>query len=570
MGAFSGLGACAFLWGLGWAEHLFQDLLAGRAALYPAGEHPVAPPSGAPFRPLVFLMLPALGGLISGLVAQLLAPEVAGPGTDAVIRAFHTAGGRIRARVPFLKAMASVITLATNGSAGRQGPLIQVGAGLGSCLGQWLGLPARDMRILLLAGASGALAAVFRAPMGSAIIAAELLYKEDMEGEALIPCMVSAIVSHTVHQVMYGHEPVFAIPEFRFVESLGGLAWFALLGLLCVPVGRLYIGTFYAVRDRFVGFKRLPFFLKPAIGGLCVGVMGLFLPQILGIGYGWLQMAMAGELALGIMAGAGLLKILSTSLTVASGGSGGVFAPALFIGGMLGGTLGGIGHALFPDSLQEPGAFVLVGMGGFFAGVANAPIGSILMVCEMTRGYSLLVPLLIVATIHTLLNRRRSIYESQVVNRFLSPAHEEDLIVNVLRQIRAEDAIPSLRRPVVLTEDMTFKAVRDVLLGCEGTDFPVVDAQGKLKGILSFQRVRRVLMEDSLGELLVAGELAEPPIWVEPGEDLYSALLKFLESGHEQIPVIGKGPLGPILGVLGHQDIIAAYHARVSKNKGEG
>ncbi len=564
----SGMGACLFLWGLGWAEHLFQDLLAGSPPLYPAGEHPVAPASGTHFRPLVFVILPALGGLVSGMIAHWLAPEVAGPGTNGMIQAFHNSGGRVRSRTPLLKALASIVTLATNGSAGRQGPLVQIGAGLGSLIGQWLGMPARELRILLLAGASGALAAVFRAPMGSAIIVCELLYREDMESEALIPCTVSAIVAHTIHQVMYGAEAVFAIPEFHFVETSGELGWFALLGLICAPVGRLYIGTFFTTRHWFQSLGHVPSFLKPALGGLLVGVIGLFLPQTLGIGYGWLQMAMLGELALGTMAAAAFFKTLSTSLTVASGGSGGVFAPALFIGGMLGGALGSTGHALFPELLKEPAAFVLVGMGGFFAGVAHAPIGSILMVCEMTRGYSLLVPLLIVATIHSLLNRKASIYESQVPNRFLSPAHEEDLTVNVLRQVKVRDAIQQATRPVILTEDMTFGAVRDVLLGCEGTDFPVVDSKGRLKGILCFQRVRKVLMEDTLGEVLVAGELADPPVWVEPDEDLHSALLKFMASGHEQIPVMEGGTSGHLVGILQHRDIITAYHLRVSQHRG--
>ncbi len=567
VGAISGLGACLFLWGLGWAEHFFQDFLAGSPPIYPSGEHPVAPTTGSPFNPVLFVLLPALGGLVSGFLAQWLAPEVAGPGTDAMIKAFHKASGHIRARVPVVKAAASIITLATNGSAGRQGPLIQVGAGLGSWVGQLMGLPTRDLRILLLAGASGALAAVFRAPMGSAIITTELLYREDMEGEALIPCIVSAIVAHTIHQVIFGHEPVFSLPEFGFMENLGGLAWFALLGLLFVPVGRLYIVAFYSMRDRFFAPMKIPFFLKPALGGLLVGIMGLILPQVLGIGYGWLQMAMKGELAVEIMAAAGLLKILSTSLSVASGGSGGVFAPALFIGGMLGGSLGSIGHGWFPQMVHEPGAFVLVGMGGFFAGVANAPIGSVLMVCEMTRGYSLLLPLLLVATVHSLFNRKRSIYESQVANRFQSPAHESELTINVLRQIRVSEAMKRGVRPVILARDMSFQAVRDVILGCEGTDFPVIDETGTLRGIVPFKKLKPILMEESLGDLLVAEELMEKPVWVDPQEDLHSALLKFLESGHEQIPIMAQGPQSRILGMLSHQDIIVAYHTKVSQSK---
>jgi len=566
VGLISGLAASAFFYGLGWAEYLLQDLLAGYPTLYPSGEHPVAAPSGTSPRPLVFLLLPALGGLVSGLLVYLMAPEAAGAGTNAMIEAFHNAAGHIRARVPLVKGLASILTLAANGSAGRQGPIIQVGAGLGSCLGRLFGLTVKDRRLMLLAGAAGGLSALFRAPMGSAVVSAEVLYGDDIETEGLIPCIVSAVVSYVVFAFFFGHEAIFYTPEFRF-EDPGELVCYAALGLLCVPVGQFYIRFFFGVRDRLFGRIKAPVYLKPAIGGALVGMVGLVTPQALGIGYGWLQRAILGELAIGLMAAIMFFKVLSTSFTISSGGSGGVFAPSLFIGGMLGGVVGGIGHLLFPQVVQQPGAYVLVGMAGFFAGVAKAPIGSILMVCEMTGGYHLLVPLLLVSAIHVLFNRRISIYESQVPNRFASPAHLSEMTVNILREIRVAEVLDRTRSPVVLRQDTTFKALREVILETDAMDYPVVDEAGHLTGLLSVNAVRKVLLEDQLGDLVVVGEIASKPCFVTTDEDLHSALMKFLDSGHDQLPVLGPQAGPPILGMLRHEDVISAYHRELTSRQ---
>lgn len=565
-GLISGLAASAFFYGLGWAEYLFQDLIAGYSPLYPAGEHLVTVPSGTAPRPFLFLLLPAFGGLISGLLVYLLAPEAAGAGTNAMIDAFHNLSGHIRARVPLIKGLASIVTLATNGSAGRQGPIIQVGAGLGSCMARILRLSAKDRRLMLLAGAAGGLSALFRAPMGSAIVSAEVLYEEDIETEGLIPCVVSSVVAYMVFASFFGHEPVFYTPEFRF-ETPWELLCYAALGLLCVPVGQFYIKFVFGVRESFFGRIKVPAHLKPAIGGILVGLVGLVAPQALGIGYGWIQKAIMGELAIGLMAAIMFFKVLSTSFTISSGGSGGVFAPSLFIGGMLGGVVGGIGHLLFPHVVQQPGAYVLVGMAGFFAGVAKAPIGTIVMVCEMTGGYHLLIPLLLVSAIHVLINRESSIYESQVPNRFASPAHLGEMTVNILSEIRVADVLEMKRPPVILRQETSFKSLREVILETDDMDYPVVDEEGRLTGLLSVNDVRKVLLEDDLGELVVVGEIASKPYFVTTDEDLYSALLKFLDSRHDQLPVLGPQGGPHILGMLRHEDVISAYHRELSRRR---
>ncbi len=563
VGLLSGLGASVFSHGLNWAEFFFQDLLAGSPPLYPAGEHGVVAPSGSPYRPVVFFFLPALGGLISGFLVFWLAPEAAGAGTNAMIDAFHNASGTLRARVPLVKAVASIVTLATNGSAGRQGPIAQIGAGLGSLVGRILRLPDVDVRILLLAGAAGGLGALFRAPMGSAIICTEILYHRDIETEGIIPCVISAIVSYTTFSVVMGHGPIFHSPDFHFDHPLE-LAFYAGLGILCAPAGQLFGHSLRVLRENLFGRIRVAPHWKPAIGGLGVGMVGIAVPQALGIGFGWLQPAILGELSVWLMAAVVMAKFLATGFTISSGGSGGLFAPSLVIGGMLGGVVGGIGHEFFPQIVREPGAFVLVGMGGFFAGVANAPIGSILMICEMTGGYGLLVPLLLVSTLHLLMSRERTIFEAQVPNRLASPAHAGEITVNVLKEIPVRDVFQATQAVPILTRDMNFRAMRDVVLGSQHTDFPVVDREKRLSGIFSLNQIRNVLLEDSLADLVVVGEVASRPFFVTPEEDLHGALMKFLESGHDELPVVSDPESRRVLGMIRHEDVISAYHSRMA------
>lgn len=564
LGLISGCAASAFFFILEWSKYFFLDYLAGYSPQTAAGEHLVTATSGTPLRPWVFFFVPAFGGLISGALVYFFAPEAAGAGTNAMLDAFHNKRGQMRSRVPLVKGLASIITLATNGSAGRQGPIVQVGAGLGSWVGRIIGLTVSDLRLMLLAGAAGGLGAIFRAPMGSALLSTELLYHEDFETEGIIPCVISAVVAYTIFSFFFGYQSIFFTPDFRFQNPLE-LVFYGILGLLCVPVGRFYIWFFYGLREHFFAKIPVPSHLKPAIGGLFVGFIGLLVPQALGGGYGWLQLAILGELSVATMASIVLFKILSTSFTVSSGGSGGVFAPSLFIGGMLGGVVGGVGHYFFPQVVHHSGAFVLVGMASFFAGVAKVPIGAILMVSEMTGSYHLLAPLLFASAIHLLLNRHVTIYNRQVINRFSSPAHVGDITINVLKEIRVSDVFDKQLQVVVLPQDMSFGALREIITESEGMDFPVVDENNRLTGILSINQIRQVLFEDGLGDLVVVGELASKPYFVTPKEDLYTALQKFLESGHDQLPVVEVENGQRILGILRHVEVISAYHREMTR-----
>jgi CIC family chloride channel protein len=554
VGAASALAAAVIFYLLEWTTFFGMEYLAGYHLIKPAGENIVHLSAGTSFRIWVLVALPAVGGLISGLIVYTWAPEAEGHGTDAFIDAFHNKYGVIRARVPFVKGIASVITLATGGSAGREGPIAQVGAGLGSWLGRSLGLNVHERRLLLLAGCAGGLGAIFRSPLGGALTAIEVLYREDLETEGVMLCIISSSFSYALFTGIFGRHPIFAIPAVQFSNALE-LLIYAVLGLVCVPFGYVYVKTFYGLRDRF--FRKLPIkrALVPAFGGLLVGLVALFRPEAMGGGYGMIQKALMGEVPIALMFSLAFFKILTTSFTISSGGSGGVFGPSLFIGAMLGGAVGQAAHAWLPGIVSSPGAFALVGMAAFFAGVAKAPLGALLMVCEMTGGYQLIVPIMFTSVVVILLSQRWSLYEKQVLNKFHSPAHRSEGVLSLLQDLSVKDAYRIDAAVSILPEDMTFAQVRRLITTTRESFFPVVDDGFHLTGILSLKEIRSVIFEEAVLDLLILRDLALPPVSVSPDETLSDALLKFLQTGYGQIP-IEDGQNG-VIGMLGLEDLLA-------------
>ncbi len=571
MGLASGLVAALFFLALEVASQLTFGLLAGMPQPIPPGDavvHLEAVGSGEPRR-WVFFLLPVVGGLLSGLLVYRFAPEAEGHGTDEMIRAFHHQRGVIRTRVPFVKGIATLCTLAGGGSAGKEGPIMQIGAGLGSFLGTRLGLTARDRRVLLLAGAAGGLGAIFRAPLGSAITAIEVLYHEDFESDALIPCVISSVTAYVLFILLIGGQRIFAVPEFPLLTPLE-VPGYLLLALITVPVGWGYIRLFYGTRDRV--FRRLPIPrpLRPMLGGLGVGLIGLTFPQAYGAGWGYIQEALDGQLVIQTMGWILLAKILATSLTIGSGGSGGVFGPTLFIGGMLGGVIGYGGQLIAPELFPHPSAYVLVGMASFFAGVASAPIGAMLMVTEMTGGYALLPPLMLVSVVAILLMRHISIYENQLKDRFHSPAHIADLTINVLEEMNVSDVFNETIDIPTVTPGTGFQALRELIVASREATVPVVDSDGRLVGLLTAEQLRPVMDEHQLNYVVVAGDICAPPFNLHRDDDLYRAHELFRASGCPQIPVLDvarEGRPPRIIGMLDYRDMMRAYGQELARRR---
>lgn len=523
---------------------------------------------GIPFSRWMILWIPGLGGFLAGVVVFLFAPEAEGHGTDAMIESFHRKKGIIRKRVPVVKTIASAITIGSGGSAGKEGPIAQIGSGFASLLASLLKMDQRDRRIMLLAGAAGGIGAIFKAPLGSALFATEVLYRRpEFEFEAIIPCILSSIVGYAVFTFYNGWETIFAIPKFPFTPP-SELFFYGVFGVFCAVIGFFYIEFFYGIRDRVFRRLALPRSFKPAIGGLMCGGLAFFLPQVLGGGYEWIQSAIDGKLTVEVMLLLVFAKILATSFTISSGGSGGVFAPSLFIGSMLGGFYGHLCAKLFPHWVSHPNAFVLVGMGGFFAGVAKVPIASLIMVAEMTGGYSLIVPLMIVSSISYLLLGEVSLYEKQVSSRVDSPAHVGDFSVNILDHISVREALPLDRQVETIPEGMRFEEILKFIVNSNQSNFPVVDGVGRLKGILSLTDMRRVMLEKDIHQLLVAKDLATLDVLTVTLEDnLTTALKKMTQAEIRELPVVSKEDSRKVISMVSRKDIIRIYHEEIEKIK---
>lgn len=565
VGIIAGVGAILFSLALDQTNRLAMEQGAGYVMPQAgaAGGVGIARP---PQRRWLLVLLPAIGGLLSGLLVYSLAPEAEGHGTDAVVDSFHRRRGVIRKRVPIVKTIASVLAIGTGGSGGREGPIGQVGAGFGSALASWLKTGDRERRLLMLAGAGAGIGAVFRAPLGGALFICEVLYREmEFESGALVQAFVASIVAYSLYCGVEGvWGPIFTVPTLQFNHPIE-LVWYLGLGILCAIVGVIHVKVFYGVRDWIFRPMPLPNHVKPAIGGLAVGIIGWFMPQILGMGYGWTQMAIDGNLPLKLAIGLVLVKMVATSLTISSGGSGGVFAPSIVIGGCLGGAMGTVLHRLFPGLPIQPAAFVLVGMAGFFAGVAKAPISSLVMVSEMTLGYGLLVPLMLTAAVaYLLVPRSVSIYEKQVESRADSPAHEGEFMADVLGHIQVRDVLASDGQLVIFRRNDPLVQVLQSVAITKQQVFPVTDEDGRLTGAIDFQDLRIFFTEHAVSsQLLIAQDLAMDTRVVRPGEDLAQALQRLQTVELDALPVVDDDVSLKVIGVLSRRDIIAAYHDRM-------
>jgi CIC family chloride channel protein len=572
VGLVTGSAAVLFFFATNSIEHLFLNNLAGyhppregAEAILARGDQMIDTLS-MNHRWFLFLV-PVIGGLISGFLVFKFAPEAEGHGTDAAIDAFHNKGGIIRGRVPIIKGLASIATIGTGGSAGREGPIAQIGAGFGSFIASKLKLTSTDRRILLLAGMAGGIGATFRSPLGGALFAVEVLYKNpEFEHEGLIPAIISSITAFSLFGATTGWQPLLATPHFRF-ERPQELIFFLLLGVICALLGKLYVKCFYGIQHIFKQWD-FPVMLKPAVGGFLLGLLAMVVPQVLGSGYGMVQAALYGKVALWIMLVVALAKIVATSLTISSGGSGGVFAPSLVIGAMLGGAFGASAELLFPTMVLDPRTYVLIGMAGFFAGVSNTPIATLIMVSELTGNYGLLAPLMLVCTVAMIVYPRNSIYQKQVNSRIDSPVHLGDFIVDVLEGMRVEDLNEHGRKPTLIAEGMPLPEILEKIANSEGAYYPVVDDKMRMTAIFSVNDIRRILAEDLPPSLILARDLAiSRVITTTPDESLTEVMRKLSIRGLEEIPVVADDDPQHVLFMLTRRAVLARYAAELEKKK---
>ena len=561
VGVVAGLGAIAFYWMLEFTKHYALGVIAGYYPPGPGGEEPLFAETATEFRRWLLLIIPAIGGLLSGVIVYTFAPEAEGHGTDAAITSYHFNRGEIRGRVPIIKAIASAITIGTGGSGGREGPIAQIGAGFGSIFAKALKLSVYERRILMASGMAAGIGAIFHAPLAGALFSAEVLYKEmDMEYEIIVPAIISSVIAYGVFATRFGWNPLFATPDFVFQNPAELLPYF-ILALVVAGSGALFIKGFYGVRDLFEKIP-LPNHVKPAIGGLIVGIIGFFLPEALGTGYGVIQEAFVGGRGAFILIVIALGKMLTTSFSIGAGGSGGVFGPAIVIGGALGGAVGLLMQQLFPGMDIQAGAFVVVGMAGFFAAAANTPISTVIMVSEMTGNYHLLVPSMWVCIIAYLLVRRSSMYEKQLPTRMDAPSHMGEMMSGILKRLTVAGAIGiNGRKPIITVKESTkLQSLLDKFANSGQACFPVVDKDERLIGVIDGKALRHTISEaDFLAQLLIAKDLVEKPLTLTPKDDLYSAVSKMVSSQHDELIVVDENDPQKVIDSLSRSDLVAAY-----------
>jgi len=512
---------------------------------------------------LLVLLLPAVGGLIVAPIVLIFAPEAKGHGVPEVMDAIARKGARIRPRVAVAKAVASIVTLGTGGSAGWEGPIIQIGAGFASSVGQLSRMARRPMRVLVACGAAAGIAATFNAPIAGVLFALEVLLG-DLALVTFSPVVVASVAAAAVTFVHYGSHAVFDIPvgKFRLTSALE-IPLYAILGIAAAVGAVGFTRIFYFLEDIIEGGK-VPRLALPALGGLAVGAIGIAMPEVLGIGYDTISRTFQGEFPLGILCGLFFVKIAVTSFTLGSGGSGGIFAPSLVLGSVLGAGFGVVVHRIMPGATAPPGVYAVVGMAALVAGTTHAPMAAILILFEMTRDFHIILPLMIACIISTTVARgllHESIYTLKLARRGvrLRGGRDEAVLQSLtVRETMHADA-------TVLKESMGFDEVRRCALESRHHVFPVVDAEGRFTGVVTLGALRPFLFEVGLSDVAVARDLAQPvEIVVSPDDDLETARRAFVRSAHEELPVVDP-ETRRVAGVLREHELYAAYNEAVAR-----
>jgi CIC family chloride channel protein len=567
--------------GAGLFALLFRYIIWGFQSLFynagrPVGE-PWADPTWFDVRMGVFssvglwlLVVLTLGGLLVGILTTKYAAEAKGHGVPEVMEAVQTRGGRIRPRVAVAKALASGICIGSGGSAGREGPIVQMGSTLGSVMAQKLHLSDSRVKVLLGCGAAGAISATFNAPIAGVLFALELILLE-FKTRSFIPLVVSSVFAATVMGLFVTPGPLFPqayefVSPFELVFLLG-------IGLLGGLAGVLFTWSLYKVDHGFEQLK-IPAYAKPAIGGLLLGALALFVPQVLGVGYDTIGEVLSAEF-LPRYGGYAILfllllifaKILATSLTIGSGGSGGIFAPSLFIGAALGGAFGMIIHGAFPTITNEYGAYALVGMGAVFAASGRATLTAIVIIFELTGDYRFILPLMfacVIADAVSVLATEDTIYTKKL--RLKGVIYERGMEVRVLRRIPVREAM--ITDVKTMEADTPLKRIADaiILTGYQG--FPVVDAEGGVIGIVTHKDVSRALGEDRMEATAKDLVRTGHPV-TYPDENLEVAAGKMGKGGTGHLLVVSRSDPHKLEGLLTGSDIMKQYHKRTMEERRE-
>jgi CIC family chloride channel protein len=554
IGVAAGLGAVAFRELISQFQSLFFD----------GGERLFGDTGG-----YYVILIPVIGGLIVGLIIHFFAREAKGHGVPEVMAAIAAKGGRIRSRVAFIKTLSSSICIGSGGSVGREGPIVQIGSSVGSTIGQWLNLPEGWLRTLVACGAAGGISATFNAPIAGVFFALEVILGRFIS-RSFGAVVISSVIADVVAHAFLGDTQSFLVPAYKMV-SAWEIPVYVALGIAAGVIALAFIYTLYKTEDIFDRWS-FPTYLKPALGGVFIGLIGFYNADLFGVGYGGVEKALLGDLALGTLLALGALKLLATPITIGSGGSGGVFAPSLFLGAMFGGALGDAAHRLFPTITAASGAYSVVGMAAVFAAAARAPITAIIIIFEMTRDYDIILPLMLAVAVSTVVARtfnRETIYTTKMLRAGIEPQSHDS--VDLMRSIKVETAMT--RDFPTVSPDMPVSALMAKLSRSGHHGFPVVDEKGRLFGCVTLSDVESAVTEDSEGDiksLKVEDIATKSPVVAYPDQTLYKVLLRLGGRDLGRIPVVDRNDRTKLLGVLRRHDIINAYRKRLEDSSRRG
>jgi H+/Cl- antiporter ClcA len=564
IGVIAGLGAVVFYEALSLSTHFFLGYLAGYKVPTPVGEGNLAG-SAHYARWWAVPLVVALGGLVAGLIVFTFAPEAEGHGTDAAIDAVHHNPRGIRLRAVVVKIVASAVTIGSGASGGREGPTAQVSAGFGSLLARALDLSPEDGRVAVSVGIGSGIGAIFGAPLGGAVLAAEIVYRDDFEYEALLPGVFASVVAYAIFGTVFGHGSLFSFPG-GYVFQPEQLAWFALVGVLAGGIGLLYSKSFYGV-VRLAGRLPFPRQLRPALGGLLTGLVALWLPEVLGTGYGWVQKDLGpglGHLSIFVVIAMPFARIAATSFSIGTGGSGGVFGPGMVIGAFTGLAVWRLLEPFAPGAGHSPAPFVVVGMMATFGGISRAPIAVMLMVAEMTGSVSLLGPAMVAVAIAWFIVGRAddTIYRSQLRTRADSAASRLSFGLPLLATMKVGDVAgpPSLVLGDRTLAGQALAALREA--GLPGA--PVADARGSYVGTVETERLARLATAHP--DATLGPAIDRTTATVAASATLDVGLDALVQAGGGWVPVTGGDRR--VVGALVANDLISGYHKTLDSYAG--
>jgi CIC family chloride channel protein len=506
------------------------------------------------------LIVPALGASVAAPLIYYFAREAKGHGVPEVMESIALRGGEIRPRVALIKAVASAFTIGSGGSVGREGPIVQIGSALGSTVGQMLRVPERQLRTLVGCGAASGIAAAFNAPIAGALFAVEIILG-DFAVTQFSPIVIASVVATVVSRAFLGDFPAFVVPEYRLVSPFELLPYMG-VGVLAGLLGIVFILVLYASED-FFDRLRIHEMLKLPIGGIAVGMIGIFLPNVFGVGYSTINGALTGELGLGLLGVLILAKLSATCLTLGSGGSGGIFAPSLFLGAVAGGFFGTIVHQVLPAVTGSSGAYALVTMGAVVAATTHAPITAIIIIFELTQDITIIPPLMAACVVSTLISsylHPESIYTLKLVRRGIDLFGDQE--PNVLKTLLVHDVMES--EPETVAADASFNDVLNLVVQSPHATFYVVNTDREMLGAIALSELRRLIFErDSLRDVVVAADLIDREIPVlRETDDLDLVMQLFAQTQTSELPVSDPAT-GALVGCVRQPDLVAAYNRAV-------